>query len=74
MREATSALVRQRLLEIYAAEDLTAANARLAEQAAQAAAEQQRIADERFGLEGRLLQLQGDTNALRERERQGQRE
>lgn len=33
-----------------------------------AAAAEQRIADERFGLEGRLLQAQGNTAALRERE------
>lgn len=63
------------LASIFAFEDATAAaqaladaqaeQTRLAEEAAAAAA---RIADERYGLETRLLQTQGDTVALRERE------
>jgi len=57
LRSASSDLTRQYLLQIYAAEDLTAANEKL-----------KAIADERFGLEGRLLELQGDTAALRQRE------
>lgn len=61
LRQASSDLVRQRLLEIYAIEDLTAAQTAQAEAA-------KRIADERLGLETRLLQLQGDTAALRQRE------
>lgn len=61
LRQASSDLVRQRLLEIYATEDLTAAQTAQAEAA-------KRIADERFGLETRLLQAQGDTAALRQRE------
>jgi hypothetical protein len=49
------------LMRIFALEDETAA----AEAAAAAA---KAIADERFGLETRLLQLQGNTAALRQRE------
>ncbi|MFM9829727.1 MAG: phage tail length tape measure family protein [Sphingomonas sp.] len=65
--------------QIYAAQDATAAQRLLADATAEAAriaqttAEEtarqaQAIADERFSLEGRILQAQGDTAALRERE------
>lgn len=47
-----------------------AASAAAAQAQAAAEAERQRIAQERFSLEMRLLQLQGDTNALRQRELQ----
>jgi len=67
------------LLQIYALEDQTAANEAAAQAAAAAAAEQERlaqeaaakaqqIASERYGLEGQLLQLLGDTAAIRQRE------
>lgn len=73
--ETTQALIRQ----VYAQEDMNTA-AQAASAAAQAAAEaaaaqaaeaQQRaaaIASQRYGLESQLLQAQGDTVALRERE------
>jgi hypothetical protein len=59
-----------------ATEKAAAEQARIAEQAAAdiiaaenaLAAERERIAGERYGLETQLLQLQGDTAALRERE------
>ena len=66
---ATQALIRQ----VYAQEDLRSAASAAAEAAAQAAAEAQQrsaaVASERYGLETQLLQAQGDTVALRERER-----
>lgn len=64
----TQTLIRQ----VYAQEDLNAA-AQTAAEAAAAQAEEARqraaaIASERYGLETQLLQAQGDTVALRERE------
>lgn len=54
--------------QIYALEDLATANAEAARIADEAAAQARAIATEREGLEARLLQLQGDTIALRQRE------
>jgi hypothetical protein len=51
-----------------AEDELAAAQEKAAQVAADAAAELQRIADQRYGIETRLLELQGDTNKLRERE------
>lgn len=53
---------------IYALQDEAAATEEANRIAEEAAAIQRAIADERYGLESRLLQLQGDTNALRQRE------
>lgn len=61
LRLAGDALTRSYLLQIYAAEDLAAVNAEIE-------ANRKRIDDERYGLEGRLLELQGNTAALRQRE------
>lgn len=54
--------------EQSAAESAARAAESAARAAEQLAAHQQRIADQRYGLETQLLQLQGDTSALRARE------
>ncbi|MGJ8686816.1 MAG: hypothetical protein ACSHWQ_05005, partial [Spongiibacteraceae bacterium] len=54
--------------QIYAAEDATSAAKELASVEAGLAAERERVASELYGLETRLLQVQGDTEALRARE------
>ncbi|WP_322889304.1 MULTISPECIES: phage tail tape measure protein [unclassified Yoonia] len=59
------------LEQIFALEDAMQAAQEASERAAAAAAAAMRVAEERFGLEGRLLQLQGDTVALRARELDG---
>ena len=57
------------LAQIFAIEDLKVAADAAAQATANLAAETARIADERYGLETQLLELLGDVNALRERER-----
>ena len=54
--------------QIYALQDQAAATEAAAQAAANLAAEQERVAQEREGLEGQLLQLLGDTAAIRQRE------
>lgn len=54
--------------QIYAQQDLNAAAKESAKAIADAAAEMERVASERYSLETRLLQAQGDTAALRQRE------
>lgn len=56
------------LQQIYALEDQAEATRQAEQAAADLAAEQERIANERLGLERQLLQLQGDTEELRRRE------
>ena len=53
---------------VFALQDQKAASEAAAQAAAELAAAEQRVANERGNLETRLLQLQGDTVALRERE------
>lgn len=57
------------LAQIFAIEDLKVAADAAAQATAELAAEAARIADERYDLETQLLELLGDTVALRERER-----
>lgn len=66
--DATEESLRPLLRRIHVLEDEKTAADEAARAAAEAAAALKAIADERFGLETRLLQLQGDTNALRQRE------
>lgn len=67
-RDATDASLRPLLDQIYAAEDQAKANDAAAAAAEALAATERAVAQEREGLETRLLQLQGDTAALRARE------
>lgn len=64
----TDASLRALLSQIYAAEDLARAQQAAAQTAEALAAASRQIASERSGIEEKLLQLQGNTAALRERE------
>jgi hypothetical protein len=61
-------LNREILLQIHSLEDQAIAAEKASIAARELADRQQAIAQEQFGLQTRLLQLQGDTAALRERE------
>ena len=54
--------------QVFAWQDAQAAASAAADATRELAAEQQKIANERYGLETQLLQLQGNTQALRNRE------
>jgi phage-related minor tail protein len=67
-RAAVDETNRALLEQVFAEQDLAAATAAAAAAAEDAARKQEAIANERYGLETQLLQLQGNTEELRRRE------